>query len=187
MKNSDTQAMDKKAQKQTIFITIITLLTLLVAIIGATFAFFAAKIKGNDTASSVLIRSSSLTIEYKTLNEINEPNIKPGFKKTMKFTINNESSASAGYNIYWMINKNEFKNNELIYSLTANSTGSGHTFVTASNKPIPKTTEKIGNSQGVIPNNTTQNYTLTVEFVEKGVNQDENQNKGFAGKIEVRS
>lgn len=176
---------EKKIKRNTLVIYVIAILTLLIAIIGATFAFFAARIIGNENASSVLIRSSSLTIEYLTQNEINETNIGPGFSKDLNFTISNDSGGTAGYKLYWVIGKNEFVNDDLVYSLTATSSGSGDTFVTANNKVIPKVSEEIGT--GAIPSGNVQSYKLNVQFLNRDANQNENQNKAFAGKIEVRS
>ena len=122
---------DEKVKRHTLIIYIIALLTLFIAIIGATFAYFAARIIGNEEASSVLIRSSSLTIEYGT------------------------------------------------------TTGTDGTLVSVNNKPIPKVSGEIGT--GVITANSTQTYKLNVEFLNRNANQNDNQNKAFAGKIEVRS
>lgn len=175
----------KNGERQILFIIILSIITLIIAIIGATFAFFAARIIGNDDASSVLIKSNSLTIEYKNKNEINETDIKPGFSKTINFTISNKENAPAGYKIYWLVSKNEFVNDDFVYTLTATNPGTGGTVVTANNAVMPKKTTSIGT--GVIPKNTVQTYTLNIKFIETGVNQDENQNKTFIGKIEVRN
>lgn len=179
------QSEDKKIKRHTLFIYIIAIITLLIAIIGATFAYFAARIIGNENASSVLIRSSSLTIEYLTENEINVKNIGPGFSKDLNFTISNSSGGTAGYKLYWVVGTNEFVNDDLVYSLSATSTGTGDTLVTTNNKVIPKVSGEIGT--GAIPSGNVQNYKLTVQFLNKDANQNENQNKTFAGKIEVRS
>lgn len=176
---------DEKVKRHTLIIYIIALLTLFIAIIGATFAYFAARIIGNEEASSVLIRSSSLTIEYLTQNEINVANISPGFKKDLDFTVSNNSTGTAGYKLYWVVGKNEFINDDLVYSVSGTTTGTDDTLVSVNNKPIPKVSGEIGT--GVITANSTQTYKLNVEFLNRNANQNDNQNKAFAGKIEVRS
>ncbi len=49
----------EKGRKDTVLLTVIGIATLLVAIVGATFAFFTARITNNDTNSTLTIRSSS--------------------------------------------------------------------------------------------------------------------------------
>lgn len=176
---------EKKIERHTLLIYIIAILTLLVAIIGATFAWFSAKIIGNENASSVLIKSSSLTIEYLASNEINEKNIGPGFSKNLTFTISNNSGGTAGYKLYWLVGTNEFVGNDLVYSLTATSNKTGDKFVTANQTVIPKVTEQIGT--GVIPTGNVQTYTLNVSFLNRDADQNDDKGKAFAGKIEVRS
>lgn len=45
-------------KNNTILLTVIAIATLLVVVTGATFAYFAAVVKGNDTASSISIKAS---------------------------------------------------------------------------------------------------------------------------------
>lgn len=49
----------EKGRRDTVLLTVIGIATLLVAIVGATFAFFTARVFDNETASTVTIRSSA--------------------------------------------------------------------------------------------------------------------------------
>ena len=48
------------SKKQTTILTIISIATLFFAIVGATFAYFTITVKGNEEASSVMIRTAFL-------------------------------------------------------------------------------------------------------------------------------
>ena len=52
--------MKEKQKSNTVILTIILSATFLVVMVGATFAYFTAKVSGNDTASSVIVNTASL-------------------------------------------------------------------------------------------------------------------------------
>ena len=52
--------MKEKQKSNTVILTIILSATFLVVMVGATFAYFTAKVSGNDTASSVVVNTASL-------------------------------------------------------------------------------------------------------------------------------
>ena len=63
--------MKEKQKSNTVILTIILSATFLVVMIGATFAYFTAKVSGNDTASSVIVNTASLgTITYTNGTEL---------------------------------------------------------------------------------------------------------------------
>lgn len=169
----------RKIEKKNLLMLVIAILTLMTAILGATFAYFAANVVGNETASSVIIKTSNLTVSYKTSNEINVNNVGPGWSKTLNFTVSNSSSGYAGYNINWIVGTNTFSGSDLVYTLSSSSDGA----VNKTQTVIPKTTGNIGH--GVVAMKSTQNYTLTVKFLNRNANQDEDINKSFAGRLEV--
>lgn len=169
----------RKIEKRNIFMIIIAILTLMTAILGATFAYFAANVIGNETASSVIIKTSNLTVSYKTSNEINVNNVGPGWSKTLNFTVSNSGAGYAGYNINWIVGTNTFTGSDLVYTLSSSSNGA----VNKSQTVIPKTTGNIGH--GVVGMKAVQNYTLTVKFLNRAANQNADINKSFAGRLEV--
>lgn len=66
-------------KNNTILLTVIAIATLLVVVTGATFAYFAAVVRGNDTASSIQITAASTgqNIHFSGGQEINLQNIYP--------------------------------------------------------------------------------------------------------------
>ena len=77
----------------------------------------------------------------------------------------------------------------MIYSLSGKeTTGSGGTLVSASNVQVPEGNEQIGEEAGLLKAaGAKHTYTLTVKFIETASDQNTNQGKSFAGKIEVRT
>ena len=51
---------EKRDKRQSVFLIVISLLTLFFAVVGATFAYFTIVVKGNEEASSVMLRSVKL-------------------------------------------------------------------------------------------------------------------------------
>ena len=178
---------EKRKNQPILFIMILSVITLLVAVTGATLAYFAATVHGNESASSVLIQTSSLVIEYKTLNEINEKNIKPNFEKTMNFTIENKgvNNSVVGYKIFWNVTKNNFEGNDLVYSLNGISNKNDDTIINKVDEKIPLSNSEIG--LGIINPGSIQQYNLVIKFLETGIDQNKDQGKDFIGKLEVRS
>ena len=57
--------MNETKKGNTVLLTVIAVATLLVAVVGATFAYFTASVAGNDTASSVVVKTAQIgTITY---------------------------------------------------------------------------------------------------------------------------
>ena len=183
--------MKEKQKSNTVILTIILSATFLVVMVGATFAYFTAKVSGNDTASSVIVNTASLgTITYTNGTELKLENAYPGAtSETKTFTVAADASATANvnYSLNWTNVTNGFVNKEdLVYTLTgANSDASNTTttLVTKTNEVAPSANTLIGSS--VLKPGETHTYSLTVNFKETGSDQNANQGKAFTGKIEV--
>ena len=183
--------MNETKKGNTVLLTVIAVATLLVAVVGATFAYFTASVAGNDTASSVVVKTAQIgTITYTNGNEVKLDNAYPGAtSETKTFTVAADTSATANvnYSLNWTNVTNGFVNKEdLVYTLTgANSDASNTTttLVTKTNEVAPSTNTLIGSS--VLKPGETHTYSLTVKFKETGSDQNANQSKSFTGKIEV--
>ena len=183
--------MNETKKGNTVLLTVIAVATLLVAVVGATFAYFTASVAGNDTASSVVVKTAQIgTITYTNGNEVKLENAYPGAtSETKTFTVAADSSATANvnYSLNWTNVTNGFVNKEdLVYTLTgANSDASNTTttLVTKTNEVAPSANTLIGSS--VLKPGETHTYSLTVKFKETGSDQNANQSKSFTGKIEV--
>ena len=183
--------MNETKKGNTVLLTVIAVATLLVAVVGATFAYFTASVAGNDTASSVVVKTAQIgTITYTNGNEVKLENAYPGAtSETKTFTVAADASATANvnYSLNWTNVTNGFVNKEdLVYTLTgANSDASNTTttLVTKTNEVAPSANTLIGSS--VLKPGETHTYSLTVNFKETGSDQNTNQGKAFTGKIEV--
>ena len=146
--------MNETKKGNTVLLTVIAVATLLVAVVGATFAYFTASVAGNDTASSVVVKTAQIgTITYTNGNEVKLENAYPGAtSETKTFTVAADASATANvnYSLNWTNVTNGFVNKEdLVYTLTgANSDASNTTttLVTKTNEVAPSANTLIGSS-----------------------------------------
>lgn len=183
--------MNETKKGNTVLLTVIAVATLLVAVVGATFAYFTASVAGNDTASSVVVKTAQIgTITYTNGNEVKLDNAYPGAtSETKTFTVAADTSATANvnYSLNWTNVTNGFVNKEdLVYTLTGASSDASNTtttLVTKTNEVAPSANTLIGSS--VLKPGETHTYSLTVKFKETGSDQNANQGKAFTGKIEV--
>ena len=183
--------MNETKKGNTVLLTVIAVATLLVAVVGATFAYFTASVAGNDTASSVVVKTAQIgTITYTNGNEVKLDNAYPGAtSETKTFTVAADTSATANvnYSLNWTNVTNGFVNKEdLVYTLTGANSDASYTtttLVTKTNEVAPSANTLIGSS--VLKPGETHTYSLTVKFKETGSDQNANQSKSFTGKIEV--
>lgn len=189
--------MNETKKGNTVLLTVIAVATLLVAVVGATFAYFTASVAGNDTASSVVVKTAQIgTITYTNGNEVKLENAYPGATSNeVKFTIalDQDATTSVHYTLKWVNVTNDFDpSSDLVYSLkgTDRSTGSvqngeqSKLIDDITNKEVPTTSGTIIGS-GIVSGASIHEYTLTVKFKETGIDQNSNQGKSFTGKIEV--
>ena len=183
-------------KSSTILLTVIGIATLLVVVTGATFAYFAAIVKGDDNATSVYIKATSDggTIEVSGGSEINLAGIYPKSDAwaTQKFTVKYPEASGAAdeamqtTGIKLVVTKNTFKAGYIQVSLAGNNASAkGYTedanskITDLTNLPVVSDTATASEIQlvtGKRKRNTacTVEYTLSIFFKEK----DENQNDG---------
>lgn len=95
-------------RNNTILLTVIAIATLLVVVTGATFAYFAAVVRGNETASSISITAASegTKIAFSGGEEVKLENIYPKGKAdgdewvTKNVTLSSEKTDSEGTSVY---------------------------------------------------------------------------------------
>lgn len=180
--------MEQKEKRSKVILTIIFGLTLVITIAGASFAYLATVVYGNEYASSVLLKSSTLSIAYDSGLGIIAvtPAIEPGWTQTKTFTVTNTGNDAAPYSIVWTNITNDFAiPSELTYSVAGTvTTGTG----SAGNLSVTMAPTANGNmiSGLVINEGATHTYTLTMKFANPAVISNENQGKIFAGRIEIR-
>lgn len=188
--------MNDNKKGNTVLLTVIAVATLLVAVVGATFAYFTASVAGNDTASSIIVKTAEIgTIVYENGTEVKLENAYPGATTAeMTFTVAADAKATANvnYTVNWANVTNGFAVKEdLVYTLkseitTAGTKGTG-TLVPAKTAAVAPSTSatpiSIGN--GTLTPGETHTYKLQLHFKETGADQNSNQGKEFIGKIEV--
>jgi hypothetical protein len=115
-----------------IILTVIGIATLLVAVIGATFAYFTVTIKYETDPTPAVIQSSTMLIQFKTLNELTYTGAIPGRpslssdpiaqnidnKLSFSLTSAPNMTSSTKYNVYLVIDSNDFETDNLVYLMT---------------------------------------------------------------------
>ena len=166
-----------KGNKKLLIMIIVVLLAIL-SIVGITYAYFTAVVMGNEDAKTIIVTTPHLHITYESGNEILAENAVPGWNDSKEIKVTNNSSIKVYYDLIWTDITNTFEDkNDLVYSI------SGHQ--TKSNTPNPIEEDIMIGNIGIEPG-VTHTYTLRVDFLSQGRNQDINQGKVFMGKIEVR-
>ena len=168
-------------------IIVITALIFLVSIAGISYAYFTIQITGNETASSMRLRTANMSLVYNDVQIVSGEYAEPGWTDTKTLTVTNTGNVTAYYTIIWRDLYNEVTNDELVISATCSSTSGS--CPTISETVVPTTTPE-GHNINVkknieIPVGVTHTYTLTAQFIETGSNQNYNQNKEFYGTLNI--
>jgi len=150
---------------------IICLIAFLVMIAAvATYAFFTAVFTGVEEDTTITIRS----VAGPACNAVSGPqfahpnNIAPGWSATHTFTISNALDQTVYYNIMFTDVINTFVNVETLV-FTLNGTNGG---ASISQTQIPETDTTVVYNVA-IPGNTTQTYTLRIDYLSAGFNQSD--------------
>ena len=168
-------------------IIVITALILLVSVAGISYAYFTIQITGNDTASSMRLRTANMSLVYNDVQIVSGEYEKPGWTDTKTLTVTNTGNVTAYYTIIWRDLINTLTNNELVISATCSS--SSGTCPTISETVVPTAATETHNvavkGNIEIAPGVTHTYTVTALFKETGSNQNYNQNKYFNGTLNI--
>ena len=189
--------MEKENNKnKKIYILIaLSLCTFVIMTIGTTFSFFTSTIRGNEDAGEVKLETADLLLVYNSKKDIVKEDALPGWEDEMIFEIRNTTDGeniAGSYSINWEIEKNEIKNNDLVYTIECVATKDGkevpeskyNKVVNITNElNMPTTSSKIGD--GIINSGDIQTCTVKVKFKDTNSDQNDNQGKSFSGKIVV--
>ena len=168
-------------------IIVITALIFLVSIAGISYAYFTIQITGNDTASSMRLRTANMSLVYNDVQIVSGEYAQPGWTQTKTLTVTNNGNVSAYYNIIWRDLTNEITNGELVISATCSATSGSCPTISETAVPT-RLTESTGSAVKAnisIAPGVTHTYTLTALFKETGSNQNYNQNKEFYGTLNI--
>ena len=162
---------------------VISSLLVLSLVTSFSYAYFNAKVKGNDTAYETVITSGqmSLLLNDGTIVALNSA--LPGSSITKTFKVKNTGTIATTYDVYLSELVNTFVDkNDLVYTLTS-ETGCQTTSETVVPSEVGEQS-KIVSSCSINPN-MEHEYTLNITFKEDNTIQDDNKGKKFGAKISV--
>ena len=168
-------------------IIVITALIFLVSIAGISYAYFTIQITGNDTASSMRLRTANMSLVYNDVQIVSGEYAEPGWTQTKTLTVTNDGNVDVYYTIIWRDLTNEITNNELVISATCSSSSGSCSNMSETAVPTSMSeSHNIAVKRGIsIAPGVTHTYTLTATFKETGSNQNYNQNKYFNGTLNI--
>ncbi len=185
-----------KIKNKKIYVLIaLSIFTFIIMTIGATFAFYTYTIRGNEDSKEIKLETANLILAYNSKKDIVKEDALPGWEDELVFEIKNVTNGeniAGSYSINWEIEKNEIKNDDLVYTIECIATRDGKEVSESKyNKVVnitdelnmPTVSSKIGD--GIINSGDVQTCTVKVKFKETGTNQNDNQGKSFSGKIVV--
>ena len=168
-------------------IIVITALIFLVSIAGISYAYFTIQITGNDTASSMRLRTANMSLVYNDVQIVSGEYATPGWSETKTLTVTNNGNVTANYTIIWRDLYNEVINGELVISATCSSSSGSCSAISETAVPtrLTESTGAVVKANISIAPGVTHTYTLTALFKETGSNQNYNQNKEFYGTLNI--
>ncbi len=182
-------------KKQTTILIIISIATLFFAVVGATFAYFTISVRGNENASSVIVRTAFLgQVVFEDGQEINIEEAYPGDYIEKTFYIKNTSGeveVGIVYNVYLDQTINEFSPKNIaefrhqIISSSKTSLSEYSILGELSSTTVSSPSSSAPIFTGTLYGNDTHEYTYRIGLIENNSNQNDAQGLNFIGKIRV--
>ena len=179
--------MDKKNQ---VLLTTIAVATLLVAVVGATFAYFSARVVENNKTTTKL-KSAELEIKFTGTKEITTDCVngsmtvdgstipcsdgnewEPGQQGTKKFTVENTSDYDMTFDINFTNIANNFeRSGDLTYTINAEYVGTtGTVQMVTGGTGVANSTKAAFNVSGTMPQDNTAVFDGAGSLVSYGTN-----------------
>ena len=166
--------------KKILILSIIGSLLLVSIAIASSYAYFVANVSGNKDTNNVVVTNGVMALEYKDGDAINLGNAIPGSSVSKTFTVKNTGNVATNYTIYFSELSNKFVDKtDLVYTLTSSDGGKN-----VAQTQVPSTNEAMV-SNYAIDAGKTHTYTLTITFLDKDENQDDNQGVSFSTKVSI--
>ena len=148
--------------------------------IASSYAYFVANVSGNKDTNNVVVTNGVMSLEYKDGDEINLANAIPGSSVSKTFTVKNTGNVSTNYTIYFSELSNKFVDKtDLVYTLTSSDGGKN-----VAQTQVPSTNDAMV-SNYAIDAGKTHTYTLTITFLNKDENQNDNMGVTFSTKVSI--
>ena len=159
---------------------IIMILSVLTIGVGLTYSYFTASVSGNNNTYQNVITTGNMALAYNDNLELNLNNAIPGDSLTKTFSITNTGTVETTYTIYLSELLNVLADkSDLVYSLTSSDAN-----VNIRNTQMPNDETAILENKSIGVNQT-HNYSLTMTFLNKNENQDDNKGTKFSAKISI--
>ena len=167
------------------FISFITVIFLLA--VGISFAYFSTIFNVEGEPTDITTTTGVLHLTYVDGAEIKVSRIFPGHKIIKEISVENDGTFETSYALSWKELVNDITNNELVIYASCVQSYEGET--SGACDGIESTA--IGDSPSIIKDGIPidvgykHTYTLTIEFLEAGSEQNYNQGKNFGGVLQV--
>lgn len=171
--------------KKRLITSMVAILLLVITLFGITYAYFIAKVKGNENNKSINVTSGKLELTFIDGKEtINVENIQPGaILESKTFSVKNTGTEDIkSYEVYLddIINELDYPS-DLRYELTcASDMGT----CVGSSSSFPQDEEKLVTNS--IKVNEIQSYTLILKYIETHTDQSKDMNKRVEAIVNIR-
>ncbi|HJJ17627.1 MAG TPA: CalY family protein [Bacilli bacterium] len=173
------EKLKKISTKQIVIFSVLAFM--LVLVVGTTYAYFTAKVIGNDEAKNTQVYAGIMSLKLDGTQELNASNMLPGASKEVEFSVENTGTLTTTYELDMKEVYNDFSpKTDLVYTLEQDGA------VILNETEAPSIDEVILPAVVINPGEK-QIYKLKLTFKETGTNQNNNQNKTFTGKIQIDS
>ena len=175
--------MPKKETSKYFYILGVLVALLVIGItISASFAFFT---NSKTTSTATVITSGSLSLELVDGEVVGTTqNMVPGDSVTKTFIVRNTGTLPTTYDVYFSEVYNTFVDkSDLVYSIS--SSDGGYNTISDIEMPHQSGNESKIISAHTINANSSHTYTLTIKFLSKNENQDDNKGASFSGKLQI--
>lgn len=169
------------------------IVTSLLGVIGFTYSYFSLEVEGKP--KDMVMNTGDLKLEYLDNTDLSLVNAMPGDSITKKILVKNVGNKKASYNLVWYNLVNAIIDYDLHLDMKCKSYknyGEGNQEEYGECKSFYKAvpyseTESIKSIKNGLEIDTsiTQEYEVTITFLNRPYNQDDNINKIFNGKIEI--
>ena len=171
------------------WIIIGAIVALFLVVSGITYAYFFAKITGNEKTSTINLEAGTLEIVLDGGNSIVANSIIPSSTPfaTKNFTVigNNDSNGNMPYNINIVVDNNTYTDESITYTLVSTNTSNNGKVVVGREYQVVDQTLTIGSGYFEQGRNSIHTYTISFYFLETNTDQSENMRATFAAHIEI--
>ena len=160
--------------------------------IGLTYAYFSARITGNESASTITLEAGELSITMDGTNTINTPeklipdSTTPFSTKVVTLTGKNTAiNLNMPYTLSIVVDQNTFTPGSIKYSITGVNNSNSGVIIPNMEMQTIDTTTSVGSGFFEKGNPLTHTYTLNFYFPDTGQDQSINMGAKFRAHIEI--